>query len=64
LIRVESHRVTQPRHRTGSDALGNRTKDWADLEEMRDAGTLDVARVIAVLVEYGEWALGRVRRDR
>jgi len=33
-------------------AFFNRTKDWADLEEMRDAGTLDVARVIGVLVEY------------
>jgi hypothetical protein len=33
-------------------AFFNRTKDWADLEEMRDAGTLDIARVIAVLVEY------------
>jgi len=33
-------------------AFFNRTKDWADLEEMRDAGTLDVGRVLAVLVEY------------
>ena len=30
----------------------NRTKDWADLEEMRDADTLDVDRVIGVLVHY------------
>lgn len=33
-------------------AFFNRTKHWADLEEMRDAGTLDLARAIAVLVEY------------
>ncbi|MDG2305066.1 MAG: hypothetical protein P8R42_10490 [Candidatus Binatia bacterium] len=30
----------------------DRTRDWADLEEMRDAGTLDVGRVTAVLIEY------------
>lgn len=29
-----------------------RTKDWADLEEMAAAGTLDVDRVIGVLVRY------------
>jgi hypothetical protein len=33
-------------------AFFNRTKDWADLEEMRDAGTLDLGKVIAVLTEY------------
>lgn len=33
-------------------AFFDRTKDWADLEEMRDAGTLDVTRVAAVLIEY------------
>lgn len=33
-------------------ALFDRTKDRADLEEMQAAGTLDVAAVIAVLVEY------------
>lgn len=33
-------------------AFFNRTKDWADLEEMRDAGTLDIDRVIGVLVRY------------
>ena len=32
-------------------AFFNRTKDWADLEEMRDAGTLEVGRVIAVLAD-------------
>jgi hypothetical protein len=31
-------------------AFFNRTKDWADLEEMRDAGTLDVDAVVGVLV--------------
>jgi hypothetical protein len=30
-------------------ALFNRTRDWADLEDMREAGTLDVATVIGVL---------------
>jgi hypothetical protein len=29
-----------------------RTKDWADLEEMVAAGTLDVDRVVGVLVRY------------
>ena len=33
-------------------AFFDRTKDWADLEEMRDAGTLDVDRVVGVLVRY------------
>ena len=33
-------------------AFFNRTKDWADLEEMRAAGTLDLDRVIGVLVRY------------
>jgi hypothetical protein len=33
-------------------AFFNRTKDWADLEEMHAAGTLDVDRVIGVLVRY------------
>jgi hypothetical protein len=33
-------------------AFFNRTKDRADLEDMHAAGTLDVARVIAVLVKY------------
>lgn len=33
-------------------AFFNRTKDWADLEEMQAAGTLDIAAVMAVLVEY------------
>ena len=33
-------------------AFFNRTKDWADLEEMIDAGTLDLDRVLGVLVRY------------
>jgi hypothetical protein len=33
-------------------AFFNRTKDWADLEEMCAAGTLDVDRVVGVLVRY------------
>ncbi len=33
-------------------AFFNRTKDWADLEEMVAAGTLDTARVTAVLIDY------------
>jgi hypothetical protein len=33
-------------------AFFNRTKDWADLEEMAAAGTLDPDRVIGVLTRY------------
>lgn len=33
-------------------AFFNRTKDWADLEEMQAAGTLEIEKVAAVLVEY------------
>ena len=33
-------------------AFFDRTKDWADLEEMQAAGTLDLDRVIGVLVRY------------
>jgi len=33
-------------------AFFDRTKDWADLEEMRDAGTLDVDRVVGALVRH------------
>jgi hypothetical protein len=33
-------------------AFFNRTKDWADLEEMQAAGTLDVAGVSAILIHY------------
>jgi len=33
-------------------AFFDRTKDWADLEEMADAGTLHVDEVLGVLVRY------------
>ena len=33
-------------------AFFNRTKDWADLEEMKAAGTLDITRLIGIMVEY------------
>ena len=33
-------------------AFFNRTKHWADLEAMRDAGTLDVASVAGVLATF------------
>jgi hypothetical protein len=33
-------------------AFFDRTKDWADLEEMAAAGTLDAERVVGVLVRY------------
>ncbi|HKI74772.1 MAG TPA: hypothetical protein VJ998_09015 [Pseudomonadales bacterium] len=35
-------------------AFFNRTKDWADLEEMVSAGTLDVSRVKETLARYLE----------
>lgn len=33
-------------------AFFNRTKDWADLEEMASAGSLDIDRAVGVLVRY------------
>jgi hypothetical protein len=33
-------------------AFFNRTKDWADLEEMAEADTLDIEAVLGVLVRY------------
>ncbi len=33
-------------------AFFNRTKDWADLEEMQAAGTLEIDQVAAVLTSY------------
>ena len=33
-------------------AFFDRTKDWADLEEMAAADTLDVEAVLGVLVHY------------
>jgi hypothetical protein len=43
-------------------AFFNRTKDWADIEEMQAAGTLDAPRVVAVLVQYMGADDERVRR--
>jgi hypothetical protein len=45
-------------------AFFDRTKDWADLEEMVAAGTLDVERTLGVLVRYlgsGDHRLERLR---
>ena len=33
-------------------AFFNRTRDWADIEDMHDAGTLDASRVAGVIAEY------------
>ena len=33
-------------------AFFDRTKDWADLEEMAAAGTLDIDRVVGILARY------------
>ncbi len=33
-------------------AFFNRTKDWADLEEMQAAGTLDIAEVVSAVSTY------------
>jgi hypothetical protein len=46
-------------------AFFDRTKDWADLEEMAAAGTLDVDRVVGVLVRYlgpDDDRIGRLHR--
>jgi hypothetical protein len=43
-------------------AFFNRTKDWADLEEMHDAGTLDIDAVVGVLVRLLGADDERVRR--
>lgn len=45
-------------------AFFNRTKDWADLEEMSTAGSLDVEAVLGVLVHYlgsGDERIERLR---
>jgi hypothetical protein len=45
-------------------AFFNRTRDWADLEDMAAAGTLDRGRVLGVLVQYlgaGDERLERLR---
>ncbi len=46
-------------------AFFNRTKDWADLEEMMAIGALDVDRVLGVLVRYlgeDDDRVGRLRQ--
>ena len=43
-------------------AFFDRTRDWADLEEMAAAGTLDVEGVAGVLVHYLGAADPRVER--
>ena len=43
-------------------AFFNRTKDWADLEEMARAQTLDTQRVLGTLIEYLGSADERVQR--
>ncbi len=43
-------------------AFFNRTRDWADLEEMVEVGTFDVDRVTGVLVRYLGGDDARVRR--
>ena len=45
-------------------AFFNRTRDWADLEEMAAAGTMDLDRVIGVLVRYLGGTDERVERVR
>ena len=45
-------------------AFFDRTKDWADLEEMTAAGTLDVDRVVGVLTRYLGGADHRIARLR
>ncbi len=46
-------------------AFFDRTKDWADLEEMKSAGTLDADRVLGALVRYlghDDHRIARLRR--
>jgi hypothetical protein len=45
-------------------AFFNRTKDWADLEEMAEVGTLDLDRLVGVLVRYLGAADERIERLR
>jgi hypothetical protein len=45
-------------------AFFNRTKDWADLEEMASAGTLDVEAVIGVLANHLGGSDARIERLR
>lgn len=45
-------------------AFFNRTRDWADLEAMAEAGTLDAEQVLGVLVHYLGGSDERVTRLR
>ena len=45
-------------------AFFNRTQDWADLEQMADMGTLDIDRLIGVLVRYVGTVDERIERLR
>ena len=45
-------------------AFFDRTKDWADLEEMQAAGTLDIEAVLGVLTRYLGGADPRIERLR
>ena len=45
-------------------AFFDRTKDWADLEEMAVAGTLDTDRVVGILTHYLGAPEARVDRLR
>ncbi|CAN5537690.1 hypothetical protein BH10ACT2_BH10ACT2_14680 [soil metagenome] len=45
-------------------AMFDRTKDWADLEEMHAAGTLDVERVIGTVAHYLGGDDARIERLR
>ena len=45
-------------------AFFDRSRDWADLEEMLDAGSLDVDAVLGVLTRYLGGADHRVDRLR
>jgi hypothetical protein len=45
-------------------AFFDRTKDWADLEEMAAAGTLDTDRVVGILTRYLGAPEARVERLR
>jgi hypothetical protein len=45
-------------------AFYNRTRDWADLEEMAEVGTLDFDRLIGVLVRYLGASDERIERLR
>ena len=47
-------------------AIFNRTKDWADLEEMHEAGSLDVALLIGLIVQHlgdGDERVAKLQRS-